>query len=324
MGFLYSQVFVIPEYPTRSFVGETVIVTGSNVGLGKEAARHIARLGASKLILAVRNLKSGEAAKADIEKTSGCGRDVIEVWHLDLSSYKSVQDFAQRANTLKRIDALLENAGISTFNFSLAEGYQTTITVNVISTFFLAFLLLPKLQETATKFNVQPRLTIVSSEVHAWTKFKEGKEPQGQIFPTLSDKKTANMREMYFISKLLEILVFEQIAPKMEKSGVILDILNPGMCHSELARDVGFVLSIVAWVMKGLLARSTEMGSRTLVAGVAAGPEAHGKYMHDGKVDDGALSSYVKSKKGEETGKKVWAELKDILEKIQPGVTQGY
>lgn len=87
MGFLYSQLFVRPVYPTRSFAGETVIVTGSNVGLGKEAARHFARLGASKLILAVRNIEAGEEAKKDIESTTNCGKSVIEVWSLDLSSY---------------------------------------------------------------------------------------------------------------------------------------------------------------------------------------------------------------------------------------------
>jgi NAD(P)-dependent dehydrogenase (short-subunit alcohol dehydrogenase family) len=87
MGFLYSQLFVRPQYPTKSFAGQTVIVTGSNVGLGKEAARHIARLGVSKLILAVRNVDAGEEAKGDIESTTNCGKMVIEVWQLDLSSY---------------------------------------------------------------------------------------------------------------------------------------------------------------------------------------------------------------------------------------------
>jgi len=87
MGFLYSQLFITPVYPTRSFAGETVIVTGSNVGLGKEAARHFARLGVSKLILAVRNTEAGEEAKKDIEGTTRCGKSVIEVWPLDLSSY---------------------------------------------------------------------------------------------------------------------------------------------------------------------------------------------------------------------------------------------
>ncbi|OAL25423.1 hypothetical protein AYO20_10457 [Fonsecaea nubica] len=316
MGFLYSQLFIKPAYPKRSFAGETVIVTGSNTGLGKEAARHFARLGASKLILAVRNTKSGEAAKSDIEKTTKCGPDVIEVWDLDLSSYASVKAFADRASKLSRIDVLLENAGIATGTYSVAEGHERTITVNVISTFLLALLLLPKLKATAKDFKTNPRLSIVSSEVHGWSKFPEWKEPH--VFEVLDDEKTANLKERYPTSKLLEVLVIRQIAPKLAGSGVILNYLNPGLCHSELGREGSIILE----VMKFFLARSTEVGSRTLVAAAEAGMESHGKYMSDGKVDDGALSSFVRSQDGDAAAKKVWDELSDILDKIQPGITQ--
>ena len=113
MGFIYSQLFVTPVHPTTSCAGQTIIVTGSNVGLGKKAARHFARLSVSKLILAVRNTKAGEEAKHDIESTTRCNPDVIEVWPLDLSSYESVKSFADRASKLPRLDVLLENAGIA-------------------------------------------------------------------------------------------------------------------------------------------------------------------------------------------------------------------
>lgn len=38
---------------------------------------------------------------------------------------------------------------------------------------------------------------------------------------------------------------------------------------------------MVLHVMKFFLARSTEVGSRTLVTAAAAGPESHGGYMTD-------------------------------------------
>ena len=317
MGFLYSQLFVKPAYPKGSFAGETIIVTGSNTGLGKEAARHIARLGASKLIIAVRNTKAGEEAKSDIVRTTKCDASSIEVWALDLSSYDSVKAFAERASKLQRIDVLLENAGIAVQKYSQAEGHERTITINVISTFLLALLLLPKLKSTARQFNTSPRIVVVSSEVHGWTKFAEGQNPVGQIFPALDGEQTANMKERYPTSKLLEVLAIRQIAPKLAGSGVTLNMLNPGLCHSELSRDSNFVLEI----MKFFLARTTEVGSRTLVASAEAGPESHGTYMHDGKVADGELSAYVVSKDGEAASEKVWSELKDVLEKIVPGVT---
>jgi hypothetical protein len=50
---LFSQLFTSVPKPTDNYASNTVIVTGSNVGLGLEAARHFTRLGASKVILAV-------------------------------------------------------------------------------------------------------------------------------------------------------------------------------------------------------------------------------------------------------------------------------
>lgn len=63
--FFHSQLFRTPPYPTNSFENQVIIVTGSNVGLGFEAARHFYRLNCAKLILAVRTISKGETAKED-------------------------------------------------------------------------------------------------------------------------------------------------------------------------------------------------------------------------------------------------------------------
>lgn len=164
--FIYRQLFITPPPPNTRWDGKTVIVTGSNVGLGLEAARHFAQLGAARVIIAVRNIDKGEAAKRSIDETAGRTPSPVSVWQLDLSSYDSVMEFASRAEReLSRLDVLCENAGIATPTFRLSEGNESTITTNVISTFLLAFLLLPKLKETANRFNTRPTLAITSSEV---------------------------------------------------------------------------------------------------------------------------------------------------------------
>lgn len=117
---LFSQFFVTVPYPTASFSGQTVIVTGSNTGLGREAANHIVRLNADKVILAVRDVSKGEIAKQYIEQSTG-KKNVVDVWALDLSSYASIKTFVKRAEMLPRLDAVLENAGISTDQFVTAE-----------------------------------------------------------------------------------------------------------------------------------------------------------------------------------------------------------
>lgn len=164
--FFYNQFRRLPK-PAKQFSGKTVIVTGANVGLGLEAARHFARLGAAKVILACRDTEKGERAKADIERSTERS-GTVEVWPLDLCSFESVKQFCRRADQLPRLDVVVENAAVAMVGpqGALAEGFESTITVNVVSTFLMALLLLPTLRRTATRFNVQPNLVIVSSDAH--------------------------------------------------------------------------------------------------------------------------------------------------------------
>lgn len=165
---VYEQLFVTPVTPTTDCTGRTIIVTGANTGLGKEAARHLVKLNAERVIITSRTASKGEAAAKDIEQTTG-RKGVVEVWDLDLENYDNVKAFAERVKTLKRLDAIIENAGKNTMKFSEVAGNESTITVNVVSTFLLALLALPKLQETARIYNIVPTLTIVSSDVHYLT-----------------------------------------------------------------------------------------------------------------------------------------------------------
>ncbi len=196
LEYLYSQFIFTPPYPTDDFTGQTVIVTGSNTGLGLEAARHLVRLNAGKVILAVRNLEKGEAAKRSIE-ASERKTGVAEVWELDLASHESVQRFAKRAEGLERLDAVSENAAIYTFQFKIMDGNESTVTVNVINTFLLALLLLPKMRETAVKLNVVPRISMVASFVHYFTSFPQKKA--NNIFDDLNEKDKADMNDRYDI-----------------------------------------------------------------------------------------------------------------------------
>ena len=197
LEYAYSQFIFTPPYPTYDFTGQTVIVTGANTGLGLEAARHLVRLNAEKVILAVRNLQKGEAAKTSIE-TSEKKTGVAEVWELDLADHRSVQRFAKRAEGLKRLDAVSENAAIYTFQFTMVDGNESTMTVNVINTFLLGLLLLPKMRETAVTFRVVPRISLVASFVHYLTAFPEKKAEN--ILAYLNEKDKANMNDRYDIS----------------------------------------------------------------------------------------------------------------------------
>lgn len=270
--------------------------------------------------IACRTRSKGEAAKEDIEKSEGCSKNVLQVWDLDLSSYASVKAFAERVKTLPRLDVCLENAGIAQGTFTHAEGHERHITVNVLSTFMLALLLLPIMRESATKTKTRPYLTIVTSEVHHWTTLPQSKSPS--IFAALDDEKAADMMDRYNVSKLLQILALRYLTRTLIKDRykypVIINCVTPGLCKSDLVRDMG----MGPVVFKLLLGRKLEVGSRTLVNATGmVGEESTGEYIADDHIAQ--PSPLVRSEEGKVLEKRVWEEMIAILEKECPGISQG-
>ena len=230
-AFIYRQFLSEPPVPTTSFKGKTAIVTGANSGLGLEACRWLVRLGATQVILACRNIDKANTAAKDIQTTTSCSPDTLQVWHLDLSSYASVLAFSDEVTAeLPRVDVLIANAGLWARNFRLTEDNEETITTNVVSMSLLVLLLHPRLRDTAKKFDTQTHITVTASELYEVAKFKERDAPAGQLFATLNDETKTNMSDRYNVSKLLEIFIVKQIASlsPVSSSGVIVNCVAPG------------------------------------------------------------------------------------------------
>jgi len=318
--FIGAQLFGNTPKPTKSFAGQTVIITGSNTGLGFEGAKHAVKLGCAKLIIAVRSVEKGETAKRSIIQATGCEPKIIEVWSIDLTSYDSVKTFAERADReLDRIDVLLENAAVASLEWNWVLDNERMVTVNVVSTFLLAFLMLPKLKATAAQFNTKPRLTFVTSDTHFLVDFNEKDAPEG-IFNRLNDKAKSmkNQSERYPTTKLMQVFIVREMAAHSykESTPVIINCTNPGLCHSELSRELD---GMQVWVAKFLLARTSEEGSRNLIAGATGGLDTHGQYLDMGKVKTPA--TVVIGPGGAETQKRLYTELIEKLERIVPGVS---
>jgi len=90
------------------------------------------------------------------------------------------------------------------------------------------------------------------------------------------------------------------------------------LCDSELHRDVTDT-SRVARVALKAIARTSEVGARTLVHGASAGPETHGQYVPDCKITK--TVGLCKGQAGADLQNRVWVELCEKLEGIQPGTT---
>ena len=147
---------------------------------------------------------------------------------------------------------------------------------------------------------------------------------EDSIFDALNKNDPKYLQNRYPTSKLLEVFMVRALATRMSSGPhasepVILNTVDPGLCHSSLARDVKGFRAYMFMLMKFLLARTTEVGSRTLVAAAEAGRESHGQYMSGCVVTE--PSPFVRSPEGGKTQERVYTELMALLEKIQPGIS---
>jgi len=111
---------------SENLEGRIVVVTGANTGLGFECAMHLLRMKPAKLILAVRSIEKGQAAALRlIDETKETRPDIVDVWELDMASFVSVHAFAQRVETLPRLDIAVLNSGVYTRAWgTTGDGYE--------------------------------------------------------------------------------------------------------------------------------------------------------------------------------------------------------
>ncbi|RYC57591.1 hypothetical protein CHU98_g8629 [Xylaria longipes] len=242
---IYGKCFVTLPIPTSTpqLSESIIIVTGANTGLGYEACEHLSQLGVGKLIMACRDTTKGKAAKKNILASTSKPESSIDVWHIDMDSYESIEAFASSASELPRLDGtviVLANAGLMTTQFGLSEGNERNLNVNVISTFLLYLLLLPKMRESQKLTGNISRFTIPNSALHYMAPLDELKPGNRKIMERLNDPKTSSMAGRYSLSKLLVLFAVREFAERSKSSGkgsFIINTPNPSFCKSSLAKE---------------------------------------------------------------------------------------
>lgn len=287
---------------------------------------HRANLKASHLILGCRSIDKGEKAKQLILESSPSQRPKIEVWPIDMTNYASVLAFGRRANeNLSRLDAVILNAGVVQKDFELAEGIESTLTINVVSTFLLAQLILPKLHKSAEEQGGITHLTFVGSIIHLFAKDQQVRDAkEGEIFKKLSDPAHADMGNRYVLSKMMLTLGVRDLASRTDaslngsSSRVVINDVNPGWCRTELFRneDGGFGGRIGL----RMIGRNGEVGARTITHAASAGEDTHGKFLSECQVKP--ESDFVRSEAGQQVQERLGTELRVLTDDIQASETK--
>ncbi len=92
----------------HSIANESILITGANIGLGKETARQLALKDEIKrIILFCRNQAKAQAAKTDLEQKTG--KKIFEIIIGDLTDANSVRKAVEEIK--QPIDAVILNAG---------------------------------------------------------------------------------------------------------------------------------------------------------------------------------------------------------------------
>lgn len=125
--------------------GRTAIVTGGATGIGIETARALAEAG-SRVVLAVRNVRAGAQAAADIAQTA---RAPVTVEALDLADFHSIKDFTARWGSTP-LHLLINNAGVMACPLTYtADNLEMQIGTNHFGHYLLTLGLVPALLASA-------------------------------------------------------------------------------------------------------------------------------------------------------------------------------
>jgi len=312
--------------------GKTVIVVGSNTGLGFETAKHLASMmidsegTKGRLILACRSVERGNDALEAIKTSTGFSG--CEVWRVDLTTFASVKGFADKFEKDGGgcLDLLVVNSAISTFDYVRTEdGWESTLQVNHLATALLSLLLLPYLFK-AGDYGPCPRLVVVASDAHYLAKLTKPEDGSDLLNRMGSEDHCSPsiMRSRYPESKLLNVLFMRSMSKRIPIGcPVTVVAANPGFCRSSLMRNAkpGSLLYYGHKVFEYLLARPSEEGGRAItyaaIAGVLEGAKEkpfHGQFVSTCQITD--VSEFCLSDEGQNVQEAVWVETIDFLSTI--------
>jgi len=249
--------------------GETVLVTGSTDGIGREMALALGRLGATVLVHG-RDREKGRAVADRID--SGGGEALLFV--AEFAAQDEVRDLAEAVAEHAPIDALVNNAGGFFSRPRLTpEGFEYAFGVNHLAPFLLTNLLRPALADGA-------RVVTTASGAHHGA--------DGIDFDAVQTTEGYSAMGAYSRSKLANVLFAAELAGRLDDATSYS--FHPGFVPgSQFSRELP---APVRWGMRaidylpdavsGLFANSVVEGAATgvyLVATPSVAGESGGYFQ---------------------------------------------
>lgn len=250
--------------------GKICIVTGANSGIGKVTAQKLADAGAT-VILACRNTEKATIVRQEIQQKNKEAK--VDSIPCDLASFASIRAFVQTFQSrYSQLHLLINNAGLfSMQREETQDGFEMTFGTNHLGPFLLTNLLLPLIQKSAPA-----RIINVSSAMHH----------RGKIsFDDLQSQQSYNGIQAYSDSKLANVLFTCELARRLEKDGITVNCLHPGMVATNIWPGQKWYLTLGSAVIR-CFARKPEKGAKTTLFLALSDDVASvtGKYFVDEKI----------------------------------------
>ncbi|QIG45712.1 SDR family NAD(P)-dependent oxidoreductase [Nocardioides anomalus] len=261
--------------------GKTVLVTGASDGIGAEAARVLAKDGATVLV-------TGRSADKLEPVAEAVGTEPLIADFARLDDVRRLaEEVSERTDTL---DVLLNNAG-GTFapSRTTADGHEPNFQINHLAPYLLTHLLRPRLVAAGRS------LVVNTSSIGNLA---------GKVDLDDLDHERGRTIELraYGTGKLMNILFTRGIAQRWAGDGIASVAVHPGPVGSSFGRDSWFVGLVYRSPLKRFATISVADGAAPLVALAERGPdpEVNGRYFsrftpdgrenkqaHDQRIIDG-------------------------------------
>jgi len=249
------------DIPDQS--GKTVVITGANSGLGFEAAKVLSIKGAT-VIMAVRNIKKGEAALSDLIKRNSNASVVLML--LDLADLNSIREFTENFKSgYAKLDVLINNAGVMwpAKRELTRQGFEMQFGVNHLGHFALTGLFMDVLKKTQGS-----RVVTQSSLAHRMN---------GHInFKDINWERSYSKAKAYAQSKMANLLFTYELDRRFKEHEINAIALasHPGITDTELFRYAN-----LARIFARKLAQNVNMGTLPVLKAATVNGLKGGEYF---------------------------------------------
>ena len=252
--------------------GKVCLITGATNGIGEEAAKQIALMGA-EIVFIARSPAKAEELKQSLKSLTG--RESISII-ADLSSQEDVKRAASEFLSMnKPLNILLNNAGImNTSRKETVDGLEEVFSVNHLAYYSFTLMLMNKLIESGPS-----RVVNVASGAHMFVK--------DMNFDDLQSEKEYKTMQVYGRSKLANILFTRELAERLEGKGVTVNCLHPGFVNTGIGSNNSPTLGRILMTLARPFSRKTDKGAETSIY-LCVSPEVEnetGEYFYDCKKE---------------------------------------